>query len=223
MPDSWNTQTRICEGQSPGEILQTVIARFSADPLWWVTANTSGGRYQEAVVFRAVPLQLLLVTGESETASEMRRLLEAGAVAGWGALPIAAGRTPLEELLGSLREMAKNRSANMLARAGFKYVEEVAAVPDGCLRDLRGGGPKFLGEVAGALALLGFPRPGAPSGWQDDTDAGFARGLQALAAWAMAEHGAVSFGDVFRLAFDAGSLPPDIAAEWGQLRCRALN
>jgi hypothetical protein len=139
--------------------------------------------------------------------------------------PAEGGRTPLQELAAPLQALAGHeRFYNILDREGFRYVEEVTATPDRCLLELRNVGPKLIAAVRHVIAELNPDGTGA----LDDADGldlaapvkqpapipGVTAALRTLAAWAQAERGACTMGDVFALADGVVGLPPDVTRAW---------
>jgi len=160
------------------------------------------------------------VVGASLLAAELRRLLMAGAEPGWELHPVPGGLTPLQVLAGPLRRVSGNgRFFNLLDRSGFAYVEEVAATPDECLTDLGNGGP---GLVAAVRQVIGEVEPGTASA----ADAGplpalspaTLRALKVVVAWAVAERGARTAGDLIAAICRTRELPLDVAAAWNHIR-----
>lgn len=219
---------------SPAEALRNTVAYFSSAPqhlsCW---ARASQGGLGSALVFRVRAGRALHVAGGSPLAAELRSLLTAGAEPGWVLHPVPAGRTPLHLLAEPLgRQQGGARFFNLLDRAGFAFAEEVAATPDECLLDLRGGGPKFLAAVREAAAALaagtgggGTTPPGPGAGpWPAD-GADVLEAVRVVAAWAAAVEGAVTAGDLIppvpRGA--SGDLPADVAAAWQRIRETGLR
>jgi hypothetical protein len=108
-------------------------------------------------------------------------------------------------------------------------VEEVAVTPDECLLDLRNGGPRFVAAVRQVVSELGLETPAdggsmVPDGRRPGGQPLPAlaprtlRALQVTAAWAVAEQGARTAGDLIPLANGTRPLPPDIATAWDHLR-----
>jgi hypothetical protein len=135
------------------------------------------------------------------------------------------GRTPLHVLAAPLYTVTgQTRFYNLLDREGFRFVEEVAATPDGCLLELRNVGLKFLAVVRTVIADLHLEGAGAVD--EADGQGPAARvtqpaplpeltgALQAMAAWAQAERGARTLGDVLALADGIADLPPGITRAW---------
>jgi hypothetical protein len=135
------------------------------------------------------------------------------------------GRTPLHVLAAPLYTVTgQTRFYNLLDREGFRYVEEVAVTPDGCLLELRNVGLKFLAVVRTVIADLRLE--GISAADQDGAMELAARitqpvplpevtgALQVMAAWAQAERGARTLGDVLGVADDIAGLPPEIARAW---------
>ena len=169
------------------------------------------------------------VVGASPLAAELRRLLTAGAIPGWELHSVPGRRSPLQMLAEPLRGLSGNgRFFNLLDRSGFTYVEEVAATPDECLTDLGNGGP---GLVAAVRQVIGELAPGAASsadGMAADGPEPGTRPLPALplatlhalkvvAAWAAAERGARTAGDMIAAVGKTQELPPDVAAAWNHI------
>ncbi len=159
----------------------------------------------------------------------MRRLLTAGAEPGWELHPVPGGRTPLQVLAGPLRRLSGNgRFFNLLDRSGFAYVEEVAATPDECLTALANGGP---GLVTAVRQVIGELAPGtaspadgmAPDGREPGTgplralSPATLRALKVVAAWAVAERGARTAGDLIAAVGRTRELPPDVVAAWNHI------
>lgn len=123
-----------------------------------------------------------------------------------------------------------HRFYNLLDRAGFAWVEEVAATPEVCLLELRNSGPKFVEAVRRAISELGLDgASGNPQGTREWHDPGFpssppalppevTRALQLTARWAVAERGASTLGDLISLAPGIAELPSDIARSWDHIR-----
>jgi hypothetical protein len=188
-----------------------------------------------ALVFRVWPARVLHVVGDSPLAAEFRRLLAAGAAPGWDLHPAPAGRTPLHVLAGPLHQRSgSDRFYNLLERNGFATVEEVAATPETCWFDLRNCGTRF---VAAVQQVIGELQPGGaqvtasslpghrgagpaagrpvPPAW---LPADAAKALEVIAAWAVAEHGARTLGDLLSLTPSIEALPPDFARSWDRIR-----
>jgi hypothetical protein len=205
----------------PGEM--SVVAGSQDEPLG------------EALVFRLWPARSLHVVGDSPLAAEFRRLVTAGTALGWDLHPVRAGRTPLHVLAGPLHRLSgSHRFYNLLERNGFAYVEEVAATSEECLFELRNSGPRLIAAVRQVIAELQpgnaqvrtGSRPGSggagPAGGGPVTSAGLpaaaAVALQVMAAWAVAEQGARTLGDLLTLAPRVEDLPPDVARSWDRIR-----
>ena len=143
-------------------------------------------------------------------------------------------RTPLHVLAAPLYTVTgQMRFYNLLDRQGFRCVEDVAAIPDGCLLDLRNVGLKFLAVVRAVIADLHLEGTDtadeagatdlAARSVQSAPLPGVAVALQALAAWAQAECGGRSLGDVLGLADGIVGLPPDIARAWDRITGRSVR
>jgi Sigma-70, region 4 len=139
--------------------------------------------------------------------------------------PVASGRTPLHVLAAPLHTLTGHlRFYNLLDRERFRYVEEVAATPDMCLLGLRNVGPKFLRAVRKVIADLHVKGTDAADGAHDLNLAiqvmlpvavpEVTGALRAIAAWAQAERGGRTLGDVLAPADGIDGLPPDIARAW---------
>jgi hypothetical protein len=146
----------------------------------------------------------------------------AGAAPGWELHPVPGGRTALHVLAAPLYRLSgQPRFYNLLDRAGFAWVEEVAATPEICLLELRNSGPKFIAAMRRAISELGIDdaagRPDGAGEHQDPAPASsppalpaeVARALHLAARWAVAERGASTFGDI--LAPGITELPADVA------------
>ena len=101
-------------------------------------------------------------------------------------------------------------------------------MPDECLLDLRNGGPRFVAAVRQVLSDLGpdiaaAAEPASPDGQNrvqplPALAPGTLRAVQVAAAWAVAEQGARTAGDLIPLAGRTRQLPPDVAAAWDHIR-----
>jgi len=220
---------------TPEQQLPIVISALARPGEMSVVAGWEDEGLGRALVFRLWPVRALHVVGDSALAAEFRRLLAAGAVPGWDLHPVPAGRTPLHVLAGPLHRLSGSyRFYNLLERNGFAHVEEVAATPEECLFQLRNSGPRFIVAVRQVTAELqpgdaqarttSLPGSGGagPAAGGPVTPAGLpaaaARALQVIAAWAVAEHGASTLGDLLTLAPDVQDLPPDVARSWERIR-----
>jgi hypothetical protein len=170
------------------------------------------------------------VVGASPLAAELRRLLTAGAEPGWELHPVPGGRTPLQVLAGPLRRLSGNgRFFNLLDRSGFAYVEEVTATPDECLTDLGNGGPGLVAAVRQVIGELA-PDPASLADGMvpDGRELGAGplralppatlRALKVVAAWAVAERGACTAGDLIAAVGRTRDVPPDVVAAWNHVR-----
>jgi hypothetical protein len=216
--------------ESPREALRNAVRELSSlrQPLS-CSARLRSGDLGTAEVFRAWPARSLHVVGDSPLAAELRKLIAAGQEPGWQLHPVPGGRTPLQALAAPLYRLSgSNRYFNLLDRSGFACVEEVAAMPDDCLLGLRNGGLKFLAAVRQVISEL---EPGAadmghaaPDGREPGPRPlpvlapGTMRAFQVVAAWAVAEQGARTAGDLSPLAAATRHLPPDVAAAWDHIR-----
>ena len=214
-------------GESPGDVLTTVVSDLSRQSACHVGWNSRLGR---ALVFRAWPLRSLHVVGGTPMAEALRGLIAAGAAPGWELHAVPGGRTALQVLAAPLYRLSgQQRFYNLLDRAGFAYVEEVAAAPDVCLLELRNSGPKFIAAVRRAMGELGIDGVSrSPKGAGECQDPGLAssppalppevaRALQFAARWAVAERGASTFGDLVTLAPGMAELPSDVARSWDRI------
>lgn len=231
-------QARRCRGDSAGQVLVAVIRRLTANPgEWWATGLT-GESGAEAHVYRTSRPQRLLVVGENALADGLRELLASGAAAGWELFRIPDARTPLYELEAILRPISGVRYVHILRRADFSFVEEVAALPEECLRDFHGVGDKFVATVRTALAVLdpdacrarvlpgdrkaiGDQPPPAVPDWL--ADQAFMAAFAKVARWAASERGAGRLGDMLLLAAEPGDLPGEVAAAWDRVSRRPLS
>jgi hypothetical protein len=213
------------------DALRSAVSELSSagQPLSY-TAGLRSGDLGTALVFRAWPARSLHVVGASPLAGELRRLIAAGEAPGWELHPVPGERTALNALaVPLLRLSGSHRYFGLLDRSGFGYVEEVAATPDECLLGLRNGGPKFLAAVRQVISELcpdsaatagdaapGSREPGRPPLPVLGSDT--LRAAQVAAAWAVAEQGARTAGDLSLLVSAATPLPPDVAAAWDHIR-----
>ena len=214
--------------ESPRDALRSAVSELSDAQQRTYWARLRSGDPGRAVVFRVWPARSLHVAGESALAAELRKLLAAGEQPGWELHPVPGARTPLHALAAPLlRSTGSNRCFNLLDRSGFVYVEEVAVTPEECLLDLRGGGPKFVAAVRQVLSELGLhTAAGVESAAAQQSGSqrlpglapGTLRAFQVTVAWAVAEAGARTAGDLSRLAAAQRQLPPDVAAAWDHVR-----
>ena len=222
-------------GSGPSEQKLRIISALAGPREVSVVAGWDDEPLGRALVFRVRQARVLHVVGDSPLAGEFRRLITAGAVPGWDLHPVPARRTPLHVLAGPLHRLSgSDRFYNLLERNGFAFVEEVAAMPEECWFELRNCGTRFIAAARQVIAGL---QPGdaqaAPgtlpgSGGAEPTAGGpvppaglpadAAWALQIMAAWAVAEHGAQTLGDLLTLAPDAEDLPPDVARSWDRIR-----
>jgi hypothetical protein len=147
---------RSSDSQPPEQQLQAIAESLTQAGRLSAHAGSKYDPLGRAVVFRPWPARSLHVVGDSPLAAEFRRLLTAGAVPGWDLHPVPAGRTPLNVIAGPLHRLSGSiRFYNLLDRAGFAFVEEVGATPDGCLLELRNSGMKFITAVRKVIADRG--------------------------------------------------------------------
>jgi len=223
------------DSDSALDALHSLAREFSSprQPLC-CPASLRSGASVKAQVFRVRPGRSMHVVGASPLAAELRRLLTAGAEPGWELHPVPGGRTPLQVLAGPLRHLSGNgRFFNLLDRYGFAYVEEVAATPYECLTGLSNGGPGLVAAVRQAIGGLA-PSAASPAGGPADGTApdgrepgagplpvlspAALRALKVVAAWAVAERGARTAGDLIAAIGRTRELPPDVAAAWHHIR-----
>jgi Sigma-70, region 4 len=200
-----------------------------------IVAGSQDEPLGRALMFWMRPARLLHVVGDSPLAGKFRRLLTAGEVPGWDLHPVPAGHTPLHVLGGPLHSLSgSTRFYNLLERNGFTSVEEVAAMPENSWFELRNCGTRFIAAVRQVTAELqpddahtatgASPGPGGavPAAGGMVTSVGLppdaARALQVMAAWAAAEHGAETLGDLLTPTCDVEDLPPDVARSWDRIR-----
>jgi Sigma-70, region 4 len=214
--------------ESPEHVLNTVVSDLSRKLTCYAGWNS---RLGPALVFRPWPLRSMHVVGGTPMAEALRRLIAAGAAPGWELHPVPGGRTALYVLAAPLYRLSgQQRFYNLLDRAGFAWVEEVAATPDVCLLELRNSGPKFIATARRAISELGMDGASeGPEGAEKCQDPGLAssppalppevaRALQLAARSAVAERGASIFGDLVTLAPGIAELPPDVARSWDRIR-----
>jgi hypothetical protein len=214
------------EGRAPEEQLRMVVARLSRGLDLSASAGTDYQPMGRVLVFRPWPARLLHVVGNSPLAGEFRRLITAGAAPGWELHPVPPGRTPLDVLaLPLLRRTGSKRFYNILDRHGFAFAEEVAATPDECLLELRNSGPRLTAAVRAVINELGpadnTPSPagtpnavcgtGRVAAATPALPPDIAAALQVIAAWAIAERGARTLGDLLTLTPAAAGMPSDVA------------
>lgn len=220
------------EDQAPEERLRAVVAFLSRGLELSASAGAANQPLGSALVFRSWPDRSLIVVGESPLAGEFRRLIASGAVPGWDLHLAPPGRTRLEALAGPLLHRTHSRRFyNILERHGFTYVDELTAIPDQCLLELRNSGPRLVAAVRVAISELG-PRdktanaseagpvsePGrVPTGTPAALPPDVTAAVQVIAAWGMAECGARTLGDLLTLAPAAEGIPPDVARAWDRL------
>lgn len=157
---------RICRGDFPEQVLTTVILDLKLNPQhWWARGRMESGRHeQDAVVYRTGP-RTLLVAGDNHLASSLRKLLAAEAAPGWGQVTLPESPRPIKVLLDKLDPSAygqaglRERCATLLFKAGLKSADEVAVLPEECLADIRGAGPKVVRAILNAAAGLNVARP----------------------------------------------------------------
>jgi Sigma-70, region 4 len=220
---------------TPEQHLRIVISGLAGSGQVSAVAGWDGEPLGRALVFRLWPARVLHVVGDSPLAAEFRRRLTSGAVPGWDLYPVPAERTPLHVLAGPLHQLTgSDRFYNLLERNGFATVEEVAATPETGWFDLRNCGTRFIDVVRQAITELqpggaqvrasslpghGCAGPTAgkpvPRTW---LPAAAAKALEVIAAWAVAEHGALTLGDLLSLTPSMEALPPDVARSWDRIR-----
>jgi hypothetical protein len=130
---------------NPRATLQWVLSQFdiyqtaTSARLW-----ASDDLHNRASLYRA-DSKLAVVVGDDDLAGVLRRLFPCH---GWRLRPTPIPGTPLSKLHPALG----NRIFNALAREGFTSVEEVAAVPDIALADLRGMGLASITAIRSVIA-----------------------------------------------------------------------
>ncbi|MFI1919309.1 AAA family ATPase [Nocardia sp. NPDC020380] len=129
------------------KILTDAIGHFEADP--HLVHHYWRSRGDGEVVFLRFPgRQVLHVLGRGVVAAECLRLLADSAVKDWRLQPMAEGATPLQPMAAEFHRLTGTvHEFNMLMRAGFTTVEELAATPDGCLRSLPNSGAMPLARI----------------------------------------------------------------------------
>ena len=220
---------------TPEQQLRAVVSRMAGPGKTLAVAGWDDAPPGRALVFRLWPARVLHVVGDSQLADEFRRLMAAGAVPGWDLHPVPAGHTALHVLAGPLHRLSgSDRFYNLLERNGFAYVEEVAATPEHCWFDLRNCGTRFIAAVQHVIgelhlgdalvttsSLLDHSGAGSPAvGPVPPTGlpAAVAKALEVMAAWAVAEHGARTLGDLLTLIPGMEVLPPDLTRSWDRIR-----
>ena len=232
---AWPARADRGDSVTPEQHLRIVVSDLAGSGETSAVAGWDKEPLGRALVFRLWPARVLHVVGDSPLTAELRRLLTAGAAPGWDLHPVSAGNTPLHVLAGPLHSLSgSDRFYNLLERNGFAFVEEVAATPEICWFDLRNCGTRFIDavrQVIGDLRLGDVPvtvssRPGhGGAGTAADgpvppagLPAAAAKALEVIAAWAVAEHGARTLGDLLTLTPGMEVLPPDVARSWDRIR-----
>jgi hypothetical protein len=224
LPRPWASESAL-------DALRSLAEEFSSSrqPLW-CPASLRSGASGTAQVFRVRTSQSMHVVGAGPLAAELRRLLADGAQPGWELHPVTGGATPLHALATPLRRLSgTGRFYNLLNRSGFAYVEEVAVTPLECLSELPNGGPRFVAAVRRAISELAagaaaLEDDAAPDDGEPDTrplpvlGPATLRALQVTAAWAVAEQGARSAGDLLAAVGRTRELPPEVASAWNHIR-----
>jgi hypothetical protein len=224
LPGSWASESAL-------DALRRLAMEFSSSrqPLW-CPASLRSGASGTAQVFHVPAGQSMHVVGASSLAAELRRLLTDGAELGWKLHPVPGDTTPLHALAAPLRRHSgSGRFYNLLDRSGFAYVEEVAATPEECLMDLHNCGPRFVAAVRQAISELTAGAASLADGAAPDVREPGTRPLPALApatlralqitaAWAVAEQGARSAGDLLAAVGRTRDLPPEVASAWNHIR-----
>lgn len=149
----------VVEGGVSGALREVVDAferrAYSAFASVWM--NPDDGDEGGALLVRC-PGHFMLVIGGDPMAEHLRRLLTAEC-RGWT-------RQSLPETL-TLLEVAEpilgHRAYNMLTRAGFRTIEEVAATPDAALLGVRNLGVKSLSAIHDAVAANANGTLGSPA------------------------------------------------------------
>ncbi|PXX59646.1 AAA domain-containing protein [Nocardia tenerifensis] len=141
------------------DILSDVLGQFEADPgllhrTCWIPGE--GG-----VAFFPVPGERKLhVLGSCGVAAECRRLLADSVVDGWGLQSGLDGATPLQRMKTEFQRLTgTTREFNMLMRAGFTTVEQLAATPEECLYSLPNSGDVTVARIREFLTWWRDPIP----------------------------------------------------------------
>ncbi|MGH3772454.1 MAG: DNA-directed RNA polymerase subunit alpha C-terminal domain-containing protein [Pseudonocardiaceae bacterium] len=146
---------------SPEEALREALREFENHPFDCYSATawvpSDNGAASRTLVFRR-PGRVAHVLGTNKLAECFRELLRAG-VAGWALYPMPATRTPLEVA----ESMLGHRAYKLLAREGFTTLEDLAAVPDEALLQLRNLGSKSLDAIHQAVAAYSEATVAHPS------------------------------------------------------------
>jgi hypothetical protein len=152
---------RVCSGDSAEQVLQEVTVALSQHSTWWWCQAKlhAGPARPETRIYRALPTTRLLVTGKDPLAAALNQLMEAGTAGAWSPLPLPPIRTPLDDLVTLFKKTSGSvRYVNLLRRLGFSCAEELAALPDACLRDLPHGTERLVTAVHAVLDELAIPR-----------------------------------------------------------------
>lgn len=126
------------------ESLTNAVQEFDDDP----TALLHCVRFPEhgpASFFRISGTNSLHIVGAGPIVAQCRRLVAEGAVPGWRLHPARASHTPLADVNREMERVTGSaRIGNVLARVGFRTIEEVEATPDDCLLNLPNSGPRSV-------------------------------------------------------------------------------
>ena len=139
----------MCLEDALGQVLQAWRDRESSRyaRLWLDADDFTDAVGRDTAVMVRRPERRVHLLGPGRLADQLRALLRRG-VDGWRLHDLPAAQTPLQEAEPALGP----RVFAMLDRYGFATVEEVAAVPDLELLDVRLFGPKARLAVDAALA-----------------------------------------------------------------------
>jgi hypothetical protein len=152
---AWTEASAVVDCPTVRAALEHVVGVFEAFFLAFaarVWASRGGGDVVQ--VYRRADRSVVVV-GRNALADRVRAALPAN---GWNISALPMSETPLS----TLREAVGERTLSMLRREGFTTVEEVAAVPDSGLLDLRNMGLTTLGTLRMAIAAQRLDTGGEP-------------------------------------------------------------
>jgi len=145
------SRTREVAGGSALEALTRLVPRFLSPRTRACHVFADGGEDvadAETLLFGLVDVRNVHVVGSSWLARQMRDLLRAGRVAGWGLHELPETTTSVYALFPYL----PNATITILEKYPFATVEEIVATPDEGLRDLRRLGATGVAAIRAACA-----------------------------------------------------------------------